>query len=772
MNGLIYTLADLSIKATWVAIAVLLLRFVLKKAPKWITCALWGLVALRLLLPFSVESAISLVPRTETVQTGIEITEEIPQNTDEITVPHTPSAETAQPEAVTEEKPVKKQSPDLGLLFTAIWLAGVAGMTGYMIFSYIRVKRSVKEAVLVEDKNVYICDRVPAPFLLGIIRPRIYLPSTVGENDRPLVIAHEKAHIKRLDHWWKPLGFILLTVYWFNPVLWLSYILLCRDIEYACDEKVISDMGADIKKTYSHALINCSVRQRTISACPLAFGEVGVKERIKSVLNYKKAPFWVIVASIVLLTATAVCFLTVRTDKHPENLKWAQELEASDVRYAELTLSADGKDTYAPLSEETMPEIVKLINESSGKYVKNPEFPEEEILTLYLRTSDSAEHKIRCVPGKYLEIDGICYKSKCDFLSDLPLRCEEALPTRYITNIANSDHGKPVCKDGAVHDYTDSVIKESTCTERGTAEHTCKNCGDVYRGATATAEHKYEKKSVTAATCVSKGKTLYRCSVCSKEYTEETEVDPSNHDYSSEKITKAATCTEKGEKVLICSLCQKTKTEEIDAAGHSYRNTASTVTCTSDGTKTYVCDSCGDSYTENASALGHSFSPATCTAPATCTRCGATEGKKLSHMQYGGYCSRCGQNIPDILISSLPEEIKRYDSGEIDGCAYEVQYIINNFRVVYREREFIIYFSVDATNYTADHPMYTGIDHRFVLTDVFTGEKFAVYNATCRPILGEVVEECAGSWYYLIPRGEYSATMEFYPFVNDPLPGT
>ena len=167
----------------------------------------------------------------------------------------------------------------------------------------------VRESAFLHD-NIYECDSIRTPFILGVFCPKIYLPSSINQADAELVIAHERAHLRRLDHVWKPLGFVILTLHWFNPLIWLAYVLLCRDIELACDEKVIKQLGVDIKKPYSEALVNCSVPRKTIAACPLAFGEVGVKTRIKNVLNYKKPAFWIIIVSLVLLAALAVCFLT------------------------------------------------------------------------------------------------------------------------------------------------------------------------------------------------------------------------------------------------------------------------------------------------------------------------------------------------------------------------------------------------------------------------------------------------------------------------------
>lgn len=218
---------------------------------------------------------------------------------------------------------LKNHRPSAYEILSYIWLAGVAGMILYMLFSYLQVYRKVKESAP-EEKNIRICDGIDSPFILGLVRPKIYLPSDISVADKVFVLAHEKAHLKRFDHIWKPLGFLLLSVYWFHPLLWVAYVVLCKDIEYACDEKVIKELGVDQKKDYSTALINCSVSRKMISACPLAFGETGVKGRVKSVLHYKKPAFWIILLSVVVCTVLAVCFLT-----NPE--KKAEQPKPGDI---------------------------------------------------------------------------------------------------------------------------------------------------------------------------------------------------------------------------------------------------------------------------------------------------------------------------------------------------------------------------------------------------------------------------------------------------------
>ena len=306
MSELFLEIVNRSIAASWIVIAVLILRFCLKKAPKWVNVLLWGIVAVRLIFPFSIESALSLIPSAETVspsimmetapsvQTGVPALDQVINPVIDHSLAPAPGA---------SANPLQIWIPVL----TVIWLWGVAALFLYSAVSYRRLRRRVCEAVILRD-NIYQSENVCSPFVLGIIRPKIYLPYHMDKREMDHVIAHEQTHIRRRDHWWKPLGFLLLTVHWFNPLLWLGYILLCRDIELACDEKVIREMGSEQRADYTQALVSCS--GRSIAACPLAFGEVGIKERVKSVMNYKKPAFWIILASALICAAAAVCFLT------------------------------------------------------------------------------------------------------------------------------------------------------------------------------------------------------------------------------------------------------------------------------------------------------------------------------------------------------------------------------------------------------------------------------------------------------------------------------
>lgn len=308
MNELFLKIINMSISASWLVLAVLILRFVLKKVPKWINVLLWGIVAIRLICPFSFESTLSLIPSAET----------IPLNIGMDTTPTINSGISAINNAV---NPIISQSntPMAGAsvnllqitigICEYIWIFGMIALALYTAISYWRLRRKVDTAVRYKD-NIFQSENVSFPFVLGIIKPRIYLPFKMNGQYLEHVVAHEQAHICRKDHWWKPLGFLLLMIHWFNPLMWLAYVLLCRDIELACDEKVIKELGNEQRGDYTQALVACSINRRMIAACPLAFGEVSVKERVKSVMNYKKPAFWVIIISVIVCVGVAVCFLT------------------------------------------------------------------------------------------------------------------------------------------------------------------------------------------------------------------------------------------------------------------------------------------------------------------------------------------------------------------------------------------------------------------------------------------------------------------------------
>lgn len=357
MSGIFLKLLNLSISASWLVLVVLALRLVLKRAPKWVNVLLWGMVALRLMLPFSIESALSLIPSAETVSPEVVQFDPAPTITSGVTI-----IDNAVNPSLSESfaaAPLASVNPLYVWTYLAgwVWLLGLAAMLAYALVSYLRLRRRVRVSIPLWE-NIYVCDEVPSPFILGIVRPRIYLPSVLDEAQRGSVLSHERAHLARRDHWWKPLGFALLAVYWFNPLLWLAYTLLCRDIELACDERVLRGMDAGQVKAYSSALLACSVPRRMLAACPLAFGEVGVGARVKNALRYKKPAFWVVAASVAVCVVVAVCFLTnPRTDTdaaglvgfHREQVTYADVTDESGAQPSSVQLTAEETDAVYAL---------------------------------------------------------------------------------------------------------------------------------------------------------------------------------------------------------------------------------------------------------------------------------------------------------------------------------------------------------------------------------------------------------------------------------------
>ncbi len=368
MERVFLAIFGMSVTASLLSVAVLALRLLLKKAPKALFCILWGFVAIRLICPISLESPFSLIPAKLTTSDSVldrvdfekvrdistqTTLSELPQGNNIVSNPEQIPAEvlnaltaesTGTSGTSSESLPTTPagtlsgsaaaslQTPESNLIIptpaatvfteentfflkgisfiaSVLWPMGILSMLLYAGISYLHIRKKTKEAVHLRD-NIWLCDSVVSPFILGMIRPRIILPSSIQPEEAGHVIAHEQAHLKRFDHFWKPLGFVLLSVYWFNPVLWIAYIFLCKDIELACDERVIRNMGTEEIKSYSSTLLNYSISRKMISVCPLAFGEVHVKKRIKNVLNYKRPAFWVILLAVVSCITVGVCFLT------------------------------------------------------------------------------------------------------------------------------------------------------------------------------------------------------------------------------------------------------------------------------------------------------------------------------------------------------------------------------------------------------------------------------------------------------------------------------
>lgn len=452
MNALFLTLLNMSIGASWTVLAVLLLRLLLRKAPKWITCLLWAIPALRLLIPVFWESDFSLVPSSRVIPANIAQTD-------------TPFIYSRLKEINSAVNPILTQQADnLGTILqiaTALWAVGLGLMLVYSIISWLHLRHTVRASICCQ-KQVYICDDVKSPFILGILFPRIYLPSGLDPDTTAHVLAHENAHLKRLDYLWKPLGYLLLSIYWFNPLIWVAYILLCRDIERACDEKVLQNMDEKAKLHYAKALVDCSTHRRMILTCPIAFGEVGVTSRIKAVLSYKKPAFWIVAVAFIAGAVTSVCFLT--------NPRSCQHSYRSRITLA-ATCTQQGKETFTcDLCGHSYTAILQPCTHNYG-------------IPTVLLPSDCANHgqeKLTCL--------------NCGFSMVMPL---------------------PLAAD--VHELHTVTTSEPTCTHPGEIKTYCARCNFAAYQPTAEAEHTFRQTQLVNPTCRKDGKQVMRCAHCGLE---------------------------------------------------------------------------------------------------------------------------------------------------------------------------------------------------------------------------------------------------------------
>lgn len=366
MGEVLVKLLNMSIAASWLILAVCLLRVLMKRAPRWIICALWGLVAIRLICPVAIESEISLIPSIEPIQIEQAQSVVIPSGTSgkdasigttdgqqalNVTIPQGQSGNTFSKSEIRADG--AKQTFTEWDVAGSVWLIGAGVILAIALIHFIKLKRSLREAVPLRE-NIWICDAVTSPFILGIGKPRIYLSSSMDEAQMESVIAHENAHIRRFDPLWKLLGYLLLAVYWFNPLSWLAYHFLCKDIELACDEKVVRTLPLQKRQEYCQALLACSTQKHMRLSYPLAFGEVGVKDRVKNVLHYRKPQLWVILVAVVVCAVVCVCFLTNPKEQPKESTEGYNLEDASEAVQREY--------------EATKQAITEQEQKVSGKY--------------------------------------------------------------------------------------------------------------------------------------------------------------------------------------------------------------------------------------------------------------------------------------------------------------------------------------------------------------------------------------------------------------------
>lgn len=423
MSRIFLRIFNTSVSASYLVLAVLIARLVLKKAPKWVRVLLWAVVGLRLVCPFTLESALSLIPSAHTLPQTIALspTPAIDSGFPAINNAVNPALQTfAAPQAGASVNPMQ-----IYLSIAAwIWMMGFAAMLLYTLISYFRLEVRLDTAVRYRD-NIFQSEYVDSPFVLGLFRPRIYLPYSLADKTMACVIAHEQAHIQRRDFWWKPLGFLLLSIHWFNPVMWLSYSLLCRDIELACDEKVIRGLTYRQRADYSQALLDCSLHRKPISACPLAFGEVGVKARIQSILHYRKPTVWLLAVSVVVCAVLALCFLTDPKEEpspSPEASQSGEEAATSTAGSAEASPEALSLSDLAYYLELAFPQKTFQPMDSALEGAMLTEYRDhlDGYLTLARQSADGTDAYILGLYGEIEPTAGPLYGSLSDYTQLLP----------------------------------------------------------------------------------------------------------------------------------------------------------------------------------------------------------------------------------------------------------------------------------------------------------------------------------------------------------------
>lgn len=438
-------LLNMSLTASVAIVLVILLRLLLKKAPKVISYALWGVVLFRLLCPVSIGSNFSIynlfdAPAQES-GTITSVIEYVPSN---IVYTEYPSVALPVPgisDVINEALPQGREQLVADPLeapmsiATYVWMIGVLGMVTYSIVSYIRLRRKLSVVVPRRD-NIFIADDIKSPFVVGLFRPKIYLPCNLGDKEQEYIILHEQHHIKRLDHVMKALAFLALAIHWFNPLVWVAFILASKDMEMSCDEAVIRKIGGDVRADYSASLLTLATGRRIIAGTPLAFGEGDTKGRINNLSKWKKPAVWVVLVAVVACVVLAVCLLT-NPSQTRDTMKWAQSLSVEDVASADLVVYPQAADKqFKQLSAEELSEMVTLINESKGKYRIEHEELAGGGISFYITMKDGTSHSVENIGNTYLVIDGEYYEASYNWLNGWSKRFGEGntrIPDQYFS---------------------------------------------------------------------------------------------------------------------------------------------------------------------------------------------------------------------------------------------------------------------------------------------------------------------------------------------------
>lgn len=375
MGTIIFKVMEMSIAALLLIVAVVLIRIPLRKAPKWFMGILWAIVALRLIVPVQVTAHVGFMPDFGDIVTAcfdgekeaqdgpvsvssgiyesVGYTKSLADEATETTAEVVPAREN-----VTEDVTDSQKSVGVPVYLQVIWVIGFVGILGYAVISYLSIKKKTAASIkYFSGDNVYVCDDIETPFVFGVFKPSIYMPSGLDCRTIKNVIAHEKTHIKRLDHLRKQFGFLVLAIHWFNPLVWLAYALFCRDIELACDERVVSRMNLSQKRSYANSLLSCSTQRRMVLAYPLAFGEVGVVTRVKQIFNYKKPTAWLVTALVIICGVLSTCSFTKAADKKVQQIAPIPLVELKDV---EVKVSEDNVNADVTTSVVVGTEAVKV----------------------------------------------------------------------------------------------------------------------------------------------------------------------------------------------------------------------------------------------------------------------------------------------------------------------------------------------------------------------------------------------------------------------------
>ncbi len=419
----------ISITASFVSLVVIIARLLLKRMPRWITCLLWAVVALRLIFPVMPQSAFSFVPTFDYEDNSVSVNETILQgeasyhsaDSDKLNYEQSESADSPN-----TQNTLNHRIPILSV-GSVMWGVGTILMLGYSIYSYVSVKMRFRDAVIYKE-NILRSEKVSSPFVMGFLRPKIYIPFNLDSKTRKQVILHEHAHIKRLDYIWKPLGFTLLCLHWFNPFMWISYILFCRDIEVACDEKVISNYGLKMKKAYARALLECRNPSKGFAAAPIAFGEIGVRVRIKKTIKYRKPATAFVVLGVVGILMLSLCLMTDPVSASNRNaaanqtlvqdaVKETDSIEAEDIAQTE---PSDVMDTEPFTEPSTVPmeTTVPQNTESDAKedyseeyYYEDESYDYDPDLDFEFTERSFPDNHFVLPPGTYEPIDSFSNSS-------------------------------------------------------------------------------------------------------------------------------------------------------------------------------------------------------------------------------------------------------------------------------------------------------------------------------------------------------------------------